>query len=65
LKSRTWLGQTNLADKFWGIWPNYQQPFWYSTDLVHVFQSSTIPNVYLGLGFEFEFGPQMIKDLAF
>ena len=24
-----------------------------------------IPNIYLGLGFEFEFGPQRIKDLAF
>ena len=24
-----------------------------------------IPNIYLGLGFEFEFGPQRIRDLAF
>ena len=24
-----------------------------------------IPNIYLGLGFEFEFGPQRTKDLAF
>ena len=23
-----------------------------------------IPNIYLGLGFEFEFGPQIIRDLA-
>jgi hypothetical protein len=44
---------------------------------VHVFHNSIIistkelslyihiPNTYLGLGFEFEFGPQRIRDLAF
>ena len=46
-KSQTFgLGQTNWADKFWGIFryfrPNYQQPFWYSESLVHVFHYSTI-----------------------
>ena len=54
---------------------NYQHPFWYSESLVHVFHYSTIiskkklslyihiPNIYLGLGFEF--GPQIICDLVF
>ena len=27
-------------------------------------KSIQIPNIYLGLGFEFEFGPQRIRDLA-
>jgi hypothetical protein len=63
----------------WGIWGifgwNYQHSFGYSEELVHVFLYSTIifknklslyihiPNIYLGLGFEF--GPQRISDLAF
>ena len=54
--------------------PNYPHPFWYSESLVHVFHYSTIflqkkvslyihiPNIYLGLGFEF--WPQRIRDLA-
>ena len=54
---------------------NYQYPFWYSESLIHVFHYSTIisikklslyihiPNIYLGLGFEF--GLQRIRDLAF
>ena len=52
-------------------------PFWCSESLVHVFHYSTListkklslyihtPNVYLGLGFEFKYGPQRIRDLAF
>jgi hypothetical protein len=50
LKSRTFgLGQTNWADKFWGIWgifsrtvSNCKHPFWYSESLVHVFHYSII-----------------------
>jgi hypothetical protein len=53
----------------------YQHPFWYCESLVYVFHYSSIffyknlslyihiPNVYLG--FEFEFGQQRIRDLAF
>ena len=56
------------------VQPNYQHTFWYSESLVHIFHYSTISftkklshisNSYLGLGFEFEFGPQRIRDLAF
>ena len=42
-KSQTFgLGQTNRADKFWGIWVIFgrfisQHPFWYCESLVHVF----------------------------
>ena len=52
--------------------PNHQHPFWYSESLVHVFHTLFlkktlnlyiyIPNICLGLGFEF--GPQRIRDLA-
>ena len=47
LKSRIFgLGQTNWADKFWGIWGIFSQSitthFWYGESLVHVFQYSTI-----------------------
>jgi hypothetical protein len=48
LKSITFgLGQTNWANKFWGIWgifcrTMYQHPFWYSESLVHVFHYSII-----------------------
>ena len=65
LKSRNFgLGQTNWADKFWGLWV-----------LCHCFLSFNhyiykklsfcinIQNIYLGLGFEF--GLQRISDLAF
>jgi hypothetical protein len=54
----------------------YQHPFWYSESIVqcfplinHYFYKKLslyvqIPNKYLGLGFDFEFGPQRIWDLA-
>ena len=57
---------------------NYQHPFWYCESLVTVFHYSTIistqnnkplpfdihiPNIYLGLGFEFE--SQRIRVLSF
>ena len=65
------LGQTNWTNKFWGIWSIFDQTI--SESLVHVFRYSTIistkklslyihiPNIYLGLGFEF--GPKRIRDL--
>jgi hypothetical protein len=103
LKSRTFgLGQTNWADKVWGIWGIFGQTistyfgkmmpypcshFYFDIksvakigikvkvttwighkSLVHVFHYSTIistKNIHLGLGFEFEFGLQRIRDLAF
>ena len=65
------------ADKFLGIWGyfrlNYRHPFLYSESLVHIFYYSTIiskkklslyihiPNIYLGLGFEFV--PQRIDQI--
>ena len=45
LKSRIFgLGQTNWANKLWGIWGIFgnQHPFWYSEFLVHVFHYSII-----------------------
>ena len=75
------LGRTNLEDKFWDIWDvscqsicvhfgtlnplsmySINQPLHMSTKIslyIH------IPNIYLGLGFEFEFWPQRIRDFAF
>ena len=78
LKSRTFvLGQTNWADKFWGIWGIFGRTI--STQAIfvqcpcfplfnHYFYKKLslyihIPNIYLGLGLEF--GPQRIRDLAF
>ena len=75
LKSQTFgLGQTNWADKSWGIWRVLGQTFRTRFETVHVFHYSTIistklslyihiPNIYLEMGFEFE--PQSIRDLAF
>ena len=65
------LGQTNWADKFWGIWGIFDRTI--STHFCpcfplfnhHFYKKLSvyihIPNIYLGLGleFEFEFGPQM------
>ena len=66
-----------LAEKLWGfgvLLAKLSPPI-FGTG-VHVFEYSTviftkklslcidIPNIYLGLGFEFEFGPQRIRDLA-
>ena len=71
------LRQTNLADELGYFWPNYQHSFWYSESLVHFFPSFNhyfykklslyihIPNIYLGLEFEFDLGLQRIRDLAF
>ena len=69
------------ADKFGGIWDIFgstisthlvtvsplsmfsiiQPLFLYKTLSLYIH----IPNIYLGLGFEFEFGRQRIRDLAF
>ena len=79
LKSRTFgLGQTNWAVKFWGNWgifgrtisPHFGvvsplsmcsivQPL----SLKNLSLYICIPNIHLGLGFEF--GPKRIRDLAF
>ena len=72
------LGQTNWADKFWslGFSDNLSAPslvLWvpcpFLLSINHYFYKKTslyihIPNIYLGLGFEFEFRPQRVKDLA-
>ena len=77
LKSRIFgLGQTNWADKFWGIscifGPNYilvQLVFCPCFPLFNHYLYKKvslyihIPNIYLGLGLEFR--PQRIRDLAF
>ena len=73
------LGQTNWADKFWGIWGIFGQTnqhyFWYSDFLVYFLLLFSyyfykklslcihIENFNFGLGFEF--GPQRTRDLAF
>jgi hypothetical protein len=55
-KSQTFgLGPTNWAENDWGIWSIFgrkTKPY------------IQIPNIHLGLGFEFEFGPQRIRDLG-
>ena len=71
--------QTNLADKFWSIWGILGQtisthfgtvsPLSMFSIIPPVFLQKLslyihIPNIYLGLGFEFEFGPQRIRDLV-
>ena len=80
LKSRTFgLGQTNWADKFWGIWGIFCQtlgthfgtvsPLFIFSIIQPLFLQKKlslyihIPHIYLGLGFEF--GPHRITDLAF
>ena len=69
------LGQTNWADKFWSIWRIFGrtisthfgtenplsmffiiQPIFLQKLSIYIH----IANIYLGLGFEFEFGPQRI-----
>ena len=55
-KSQT-FGQINFGE--FGCFPTiYNHPFWYNTLSLY----TQIPNIYLGLGFEF--GPQSIRDLA-
>ena len=75
-KSQTFeLGRTIWADKFWGIWGIFGQFIivYFGTVspcfllINHYFCEKLslyikIPNIYLGLGFEF--GPQRIWDLA-
>ena len=66
------LGQTNWADKFWGIWGIFGQTisthfgtvshFSIFSIIQPLFLQKTKP-LYLGLGFEFE--PQRIMVLAF
>ena len=79
LKSRTFgLGQTNWADKFWGIWGVFGQTI--SThfgaasplSMYSIIQSLFlqklslyIHNAKIHLGLGFEFGLQRIRDLAF
>ena len=74
LKFRTFrLGQTDWADKFWGIWVIFGQTISThlgtvsSLSMFSIIQPSFIQKLsqisYLGLGFEF--GPQRIRDLAF
>ena len=67
-------GQTNWADEYWGIWgifckTKYQHSFYYSESLVHYYKKLSlyihIPNICLGLRFEFEFGLKRIWDLTF
>ena len=80
LKSRTFgLGQTNWADKFKtisGIFVQTINTQFGTVSSLSILQYSTIiskklslyiqiSNIYLGLGFEFEFGPQRIRDIAF
>ena len=80
LKSRTFgLWQTNWADKCWGIFSQTISTYFGTVSslsyicfplFIHYFYKSLslyihIPNIYLGLGFEFEFGPQRIRNLAF
>ena len=70
--------QTNLADKFWSIWGILGQtisthfgtvsPLSMFSIIPPVFLQKLslyihIPNIYLGLGFEF--GLQRIRDVAF
>ena len=75
------LRQTNWADKFWGIWGisgrtisthfgTVSPLFMFSIIQLLVLQKKLsifihIPNIFLGLGFEFEFVPQRIRYLAF
>ena len=69
LKSRNFgLGQTNWADKFWGntitahfvtvspCFPLFHHYFSKKRNSLYI----NTPNIYLGLGFEFEFGLQRI-----
>jgi hypothetical protein len=66
------LGQTIWADKLWGIWGIFGHFGTVSPCfplINHYFYKKLslyiqIPNIYLGLGFEFEFGPHRISDLA-
>ena len=70
IKIRFGLGQTIWADKFWGIWGIFGQ--FISTHFCNVSPLSMfsinqpcieIPNIYLGLGFEFELWQKKIWDL--
>ena len=74
------MGQTIWSDKFWGIWNIFvrfvithfgteesplsmfsiNQPLFLQKLSLYI----QIPNIYLGLGFEFEFELQKIRDLA-
>ena len=48
---------------------NYQPPFWYVSPLSMYINFQPLflqkTNIYLGLGFEFEFGTQIIKNLEY
>ena len=67
LKSRTFgLEQTNWADKFWDIWSIFSQTISTNVSMFSINQPLflqklsfyiQIPNIYLGLGFEF--GPRI------
>ena len=51
------------ADKFWGIWGIFVTVS--PLSMFFIFQPLFlhIPNIYLGLGYEF--GPQRVRDLPF
>ena len=65
------------ADKFWGIFGQTisthfgtVSPLSMFSIIQPLFLQKTkslypLPNIYLGFEFEFEFGPQIIRDLAF
>jgi hypothetical protein len=74
------LGQTNWAYKFWDIWGIFGQTIsthfgtvspcpWFPLFNHYFYKKLSlyihIPNISLGLGFEFEIGPQKIGDLTF
>jgi hypothetical protein len=66
-KSQTFgLGQTIWVDKFWGIWGTVSPLSMFSINQPLFLQKKSlyiqIPNIYLGLGFEF--GLQRIRDLT-
>ena len=64
LKSRTFrLGQTNWADKLWGILLQWVPCPCFPLFNYYFYKKLSIPNIYLVLGFEF--GPKENRDLAF
>ena len=64
------IGQTNWINSgTFGVFSaELSAPSWYINQPLFLKKTLIlyiqIPNVYLGLGFEFEFGPQRIRDLA-
>jgi hypothetical protein len=71
------LGQISWADRFWGIFGRFISTHFGTVSPLSMFSINQplflqktkpfyiqIPNIYLGLGFEFEFGSQRIRDLA-